>query len=78
MSILAIALETFETTCKNTVVTDMLTNMSFKKKKLLLTFLNGSGGGWFVDPQKTDIYLEMVTKLSFYTIYYHFNMLGEP
>ncbi len=32
MSILAIARETFETTCKNTVVTDMLTNMFFKRK----------------------------------------------
>ena len=32
MSILAIARETFEKTCKNTVVTDMLTNMFFKRK----------------------------------------------
>ena len=32
MSIWAIEAETFEITCKNMIVTDMLTNMFFKRK----------------------------------------------
>lgn len=38
MSILAIAAETFEITCKNTLVTDMLTKRVFVAIFLLLTF----------------------------------------
>ena len=34
MSILAIAAETFETTHKNTLVTDMLTKCVFEREKL--------------------------------------------
>lgn len=40
MSILAIAAETFEITCKNTLVTDMLTKRVFVAIFLLLTFLD--------------------------------------
>lgn len=67
MSILAIARETFETTRKNTIVTDMLTNMFFKRKTVT-DFFERQRWRVFRSPKKTDIYLEMITNI---IIFYH-------